>query len=252
VRAFQVHLLQAKASWSQFNQTVCGLRFFFRVTLGRPEVVPMLPYGKKPKRLPVVLDVAEVGQLLAAAKPGHERMLLTTAYACGLRISELLSLQVTDIDSVRMVVNVRQGKGAKDRQVPLSPRLLTELRAWWWTHRTKPWLFPGMAGASPRRRLHAAGLPRPMNAGSVQRLVKHIVRRAGLTKPASLHTLRHSYATHLLEAGVDVVTLQKLLGHTSLSTTARYLHLSRRHLARLPDLLALPTLTTLTTEARDA
>jgi integrase/recombinase XerD len=239
VRAFQVHLLQAKTSWSQFNQIVCGLRFFFRMTLGRPEVVVMLPYGKRPKTLPVVLDVAEVAELLAAARPGHERMLLTTAYACGLRISELLSLQVNDIDSTRMVVTVRQGKGAKDRQVPLSPRLLQELRQWWCRHRTKPWLFPGMAGPSSRRRIKP--VQRPMNVTSVQRMMKQIVVRSKLTKPASMHTLRHSYATHLLEAGVDVVTVQKLLGHNSLSTTARYLHLSRRHLANLPDLLALPS-----------
>lgn len=232
VRAFQVHLLSKKTSWSQFNQIVCGLRFFYRTTLGRPEVVAMLPYGKKPKTLPVVLSVEEVAQLLAAAKPGRERILLTTAYACGLRIGELLSLQVTDIDSARMVVNVRQGKGAKDRQVPLSARLLVELRQWWCGHRTKPWLFPGMMGASRQR---------PMNVTHVQRTVKQIVRRAKLRKKASMHTLRHSYATHLLEAGVDVVTLQKLLGHSDLSTTARYLHLSRRYLAQLPDLLALPT-----------
>jgi integrase/recombinase XerD len=231
VHTFQVRLLQAKASWSQFNQIVAGLRFFFGTTLGRAEMVAKLPYGKVPKRLPVVLDVEEVAQLLAAARPGRERILLMTAYACGLRISELLHLEVADIDSARMVVNVRQGKGAKDRQVPLSARLLTELRAWWCRHRTKPWLFPGMAGTSRQR---------PMNQTSVQRMVKQIVKRAGLKKSASMHTLRHSYATHLLEAGVDVVTLQKLLGHTQLSTTARYLHLSRRQMAKLPDLLALP------------
>jgi len=232
VRAFQVHLLARKASWSQFNQIVSGLRLFYGTVLGRSEVVKMLPYGKRPKRLPVVLDVEEVAQLLAVAKPGRERILLMTAYACGLRISELLHLQVTDIDSARMVVNVRQGKGTKDRQVPLSARLLTELRQWWWSHRTKPWLFPGEVGASRQR---------PRNATSVQRMVKQIVTRAKLKKAASMHTLRHSYATHLLEAGVDVVTLQKLLSHTQLSTTAQYLHLSRRHLAQLPDLLALPS-----------
>lgn len=231
VRAFQVHLLTKNTSWSQFNQIVSGLRFFFGTTLGRPGMVEMLPYGKKPKTLPVVLSVEEVGQLLEAARPGRERILLTTAYACGLRISELLSLQVTDIDSARMVVNVRQGKGAKDRQVPLSARLLGELRTWWCGHRTRPWLFPGMTGASRAR---------PMNVTSVQRMMKQVVVRAQLRKPASMHTLRHSYATHLLEAGVDVVTLQKLLGHSSLSTTARYLHLSRRQMAKLPDLLALP------------
>jgi integrase/recombinase XerD len=180
----------------------------------------------------VVLSVEEVAQLPESAKPGRERILLQTAYACGLRISELLSLQVTDIDRARMVVTVRQGKGAKDRQVPLSARLLTELRAWWSGHRTKPWLFPGMSGASRQR---------PMNVTSVQRMMKQVTTRAQLKKPASMHTLRHSYATHLLEAGVDVVTLQRLLGHASLSTTARYLHLSRRQMSKLPDLLALPT-----------
>src|SRR5215203_2510738 len=113
VRTFQVHLLTAKTSWSQFNQIVCGLRFFYRVTLQQPDMVTMLPYGKKPKRLPVVLSVEEVAELLETAKPGQERVLLQTAYACGLRIGELLRLQVTDIDSARMVVNVRQGKGAK-------------------------------------------------------------------------------------------------------------------------------------------
>jgi integrase/recombinase XerD len=232
VRVFQVHLLAQKVSWSQFNQIVSGLRFFYGTTLARPGMVEMLPYGKRPKRLPTVLDVAEVAQVLGAAKPGRERVLLMTAYACGLRISELLNLQVTDIDSVRMVVNVRQGKGAKDRQVPLSARLLRELRQWWYGHRTKPWLFPGMTADSRHR---------PMNTTSVQRMVKQVMRRAQLKKVASMHTLRHSYATHLLEAGVDVVTLQKLLGHNALSTTARYLHLSRRQMQRLPDLLAMPT-----------
>jgi integrase/recombinase XerD len=122
LRAFQVALLAKKPSWSQLNQVVAGLRFFFGTTLARAGVVEMLPYGKKPKRLPTVLSVEEVTQLLAAARPGRERVLLQTAHACGLRITELLSLQVTDIDSARMVVNVRQGKGAKDRQVPLPGR----------------------------------------------------------------------------------------------------------------------------------
>jgi integrase/recombinase XerD len=231
VRAFQVELLAKKPSWSQFNQVVAGLRFFFGTTLARPGVVEMLPYGKKPKRLPTVLSVEEVGQLLEAARPGRERVLMQTAYACGLRISELMSLQVTDIDSARMVVNVRQGKGAKDRQVPLSARLLGELRQWWCRHRRKPWLFPGCTERT---------MEQPMNVTNVQRMCQKVVARAQLRKKASMHTLRHSYATHLLEAGVDVVTLQKLLGHTSLSTTARYLHLSTRQMQKMPDLLALP------------
>jgi integrase/recombinase XerD len=231
LRAFQVHLLSVKTSWSQFNQIVCGLRFFYGTTLGRSEVVETLPYGKRPKVLPVVLSMEEVGQLLAAAKAGRERMLLETAYGCGLRISELLGLQVTDIDASRMVVTVRHGKGAKDRQVPLSARLLSALRRWWSTHRHPRWLFPGKTPA------------RPLSDGMVQRIAGRVVKRAGLRKKATLHTLRHSYATHLLEAGVDVVTLQKLLGHSDLSTTARYLHLSTRQMQKLPnvlDLLGLP------------
>jgi integrase/recombinase XerD len=231
VRAFQVHLLAQKASWSQFNQIVAGLRFFFGTTLARAGVVEMLPYGKRPKRLPTVLSVEEVAQVLEAARPGRERVLLQTAYACGLRISELMSLQVTNIDSARMVVNVRQGKGAKDRQVPLSARLLGELRQWWCGHRTKPWLFPG-----PREGT-------ALSVSLVQRMCQKVVARAKLRKKASMHTLRHSFATHMLEAGVDVVTLQKILGHRSLSTTATYLHLSTRQLQKMPsmlDLLALP------------
>lgn len=231
IRAFQIHLLSAKASWSQFNQIVSGLRFFYRVSLHRPEVVVMLPYGKRPKSLPVVLSMEEVGQLLSAAKPGRERMLIETAYGCGLRISELLGLQVTDIDASRMVLTVRHGKGNKDRQVPLSQCLLDELRWWWKTHRTKPWVFPGK---SPTDHL---------SEGMVQRIMQRVVSRAKLQKKATLHTLRHSYATHMLEAGVDVVTLQKLLGHSDLSTTGRYLHLSMRQMQKLPsvlDLLGLP------------
>ena len=230
VRAFQVQLLHAKTSWSQFNQIVCGLRFFFGTTLGRPEVVQMLPYGKRPKRLPVVLDVAEVAQLLAVARPGRERILLTTAYACGLRISELLALQVTDIDSARMVVNVRQGKGAKDRQVPLSPRLLAELRAWWCTHRRQPWLFPGMTGASRLR---------PMNQTSVQRMMKQIAVRAVEEVGVDAHLeaqLRDAFAG----GGRGCGDAAETAGSQRLSTTAQYLHLSRRQMAKLPDLLALP------------
>jgi integrase/recombinase XerD len=232
IRAFQLHLLQRKVSWSLFNQTVCALRFFYRVTLGRPEQLPLVPYGKRPKTLPCVLSPDEVLRLLTAAPPGRDRVLLQTAYACGLRLSELLHLHVTDIDSARMVVHVRLGKGGKDRLVPLSPRLLQELRDYWKQSRPKTWLFPG---AFPERPLHGS---------NVQRLCQRLLEPAGIRKPATPHTLRHSYATHLLEAGVDVVTLQKLLGHRDLSTTAHYLHLTSDHLRQTPsllDLLVLPT-----------
>src|SRR5262249_44522205 len=127
MRAFQLHLLEKKASWSQFNQTVCALRFFYGKTLGRTEQVPMLPFGRRAKKLACVLSPEEVARLLEAARPGRERMLLQTTYACGLRLMEVLHLQVTDIDSARMLLHVRQGKGNKDRLVPLSPKLLKEL-----------------------------------------------------------------------------------------------------------------------------
>jgi integrase/recombinase XerD len=231
VRAFQVHLVGQRVSWSLFNQTVCALRFLYGVTLGRPEQVPFIPFGKRPKTLPCVLSPDEVLRLFEAATPGRDRVLLQTAYACGLRIGELLHLRVTDIDSGRMVVHIRQGKGNKDRLVPLSQRLLDDLRGYWKQYRPTTWFFPG------------AFADRPMTAGNVQRLCQRLVTRAGISKPATPHTLRHSYATHLLEAGVDVVTLQKLLGHRDLSTTAHYLHLTSDRLRQTPsllDLLVLP------------
>jgi len=227
IRAFQIHLLHEQVSWSQFNQIVCALRLLYTITLGRPDMVTMIPFGKRPKTLPKVLSPEEVKCLLEAAHMGLERILLSTTYACGLRISEVVSLQVTDIDAARMLVHVRLGKGAKDRLVPLSARLLTELRAWWQQHRTRPWMFPGFIAG------------RSVTVGGVQRLFQRVLRRSGLNKPASMHTLRHSYATHLLEAGVNVVTLQKLLGHNDLQTTANYLHLSTRHLQQTPSLLDL-------------
>jgi site-specific recombinase XerD len=224
-------LLQRQVSWSQFNQVVCSLRFFFNVTMGRPELVEHLPFGKRPKKLPVVLSPEEVARLLEAATPGRDRVLFQTAYACGLRVGELIRLQVSDIDSARMVVVVRQGKGQKDRQVPLSQRLLGELRAYWKQRRPRTWLFPAQRGSGH------------LSEAWVQKLCRRLVARAELRKRVTPHTLRHSYATHLLEAGADVLTLQKILGHRDLATTARYVHLSTRHLQHAPsllDLLAVP------------
>ncbi len=227
IRAFQLHLLERQVSWSTFNQTVCALRFFFGTTLGRPEQLPLIPYGKRPRALPSVLSPAEVVRLLEAARPGRERVRLQTAYACGLRLGELLHLHVADIDSARMVVDVRHGKGGKQRLVPLSPRLLEVLRDYWRQYRPVTWLFPG------------ATADRLLNPSSVQRRFQHLVRDAGLRKHASMHTLRHSFATHLLEAGVDLVTLQKILGHADLQTTAHYLHLRSDRLRQTPSLLEL-------------
>jgi integrase/recombinase XerD len=231
LRDFQLHLLAQGTSWSQFNQIVAALRFFYGVSLGRAEAVPFIPYGKRPRTIPAVLSPEEVARLLDAARPDRDRVWFQTAYACGLRIGELTHLQVRDVDSARMVVVVRQGKGAKDRLVPLSSRLLGELRRFWAAHRSGLWLFPG---AKPGQPVHPAG---------VQRAFQWTLHQAGIAKRATPHTLRHSFATHLLEAGVDIFTVQKLLGHGSLSTTSHYLHVSRRHLQQTPsllDLIALP------------
>ena len=227
VRAFQLHLLERRVSWSSFNQAVCALRFFYRTTLGRPEQLPLIPFGKRPKTLPSVLSPDEVLRLLNTAPPGRDRVLLQVAYGCGLRLGELLHLRVTDIDSARMVIHVRHGKGAKDRLVPLSLRLLEELRAYWRTCRPRTWLFPGQTADGS------------MTGSNVQRRFGRLVKQVGLSKHCSMHTLRHSYATHLLEAGVDVLTLKALMGHNSLQTTARYLHISTQRLRQTPSLLDL-------------
>jgi integrase/recombinase XerD len=224
IRAWQLHLLQVKrASWSAYNQSVCALRFLYSVCLQRAELIEALPFGKRPKTLPSVLSRDEVLQFFAAFPTDPDRMMVRTTYACGLRIGEVVRLRVADIDSGRGVLQIRQGKGRKDRQVPLSPQLLQELRAYWRQQRPKDWLFP-----SARSHGH-------QNISALGRRVTRAVRALGFRKRVSLHTLRHSYATHLLEAGVDVVTLQHLLGHNDLATTARYLHVSTLHLQRLPN-----------------
>jgi integrase/recombinase XerD len=225
IRAYQLELLRRGVSWSLYNQTACAMRFFYRTTLGRPELVEMIPFGKKPKTLPVVLGPEEVLRFLDAAPRGRDRVLLQTAYACGLRIGELIRLKVADIDSVRMVIAVRQGKGRKDRLVPLSPRLLEVLRIYWEHDRPKGWLFPG---EDPERPLHSS---------SVQRICQNLVARLRLSKRVTPHTLRHSFATHMLEAGVDLRTLQAILGHSDLATTAHYLHVETARLRGVPALL---------------
>jgi len=226
IRTYQLHLLNDRhASWSVFNQAVCALRLFYRLTLHAPFAVDMIPYGKKPKSLPDVLSREEVAQLFALVPQPLERLMLQTTYACGLRASEVLALKITDIDSSRMLLWVRHGKGNKDRAVPLSPALLEALRAHWQRRRPTTWLFPGQTPSGQR------------SLGALQRVCRRAVLAAGFTKKASLHTLRHSYATHLLEAGVDLLTIQRLLGHRDLQTTARYVHLTDPQLARTPGLL---------------
>jgi site-specific recombinase XerD len=218
VRQYQLHLRDVKhASWSLFNQAVCALRFFYKVTLPSPWAVEHIPYAKRPKSLPAVLSREEVQRLLACVDRPVYRLLLTTLYAAGLRLSEGLHLQVGDVDSARMILHIRSGKGQKDRCVPLSPKLLGELRAWWRLRRPTTRLFPGRDDE-------------PLSASGVQRACQTAAIAAGLVKHVTPHTLRHSYATHLLEAGLDVRTLQKLLGHSQLGTTAHYTHVTNERL----------------------
>jgi site-specific recombinase XerD len=210
VRAYQVYLVSQGISWPSLNQTVCALRFFYGVTLGRNEMPERIAYAREPRKLPLILGADEVVRFLEAVPSLKTRTALTTAYGAGLRASEAVSLKVADIDSSRMLIQVRHGKGAKDRTVMLSPQLLAILRTYWRLARPKVWLFPGRDEAKPIdvQVLHAA--------------CRSATKAAGLAKRVTVHTLRHSFATHLLESGVDIRIIQVLLGHNSLSTTARY------------------------------
>jgi site-specific recombinase XerD len=215
VRAYLVHLVQQKhVSWSYYNQTVGALRFLYNVTLGRDEPLRRIACPKQPKKLPVVLSAEEVVRFFEAVPNLKHRALPMTAYAAGLRISEVVALTVADIDSRRMVIRVRQGKGRKDRYVMLSPRLLEALRAYWRAARPAHWLFPGQVEG------------RPVTVGTAHRVCVQASRAAGLGKHVTVHTLRHSFATHLLEAGTDLRTIQLLLGHRELRTTAIYTHVA--------------------------
>ena len=219
VRAFQVHLVSQGISWPALNQTVCALRFFYGVTLERGEIPERIAYARTPRKLPVILSADEVVRFLEAVPSLKARAALTTAYAAGLRASEAASLKIADIDSARMVIQVRHGKGAKDRVVMLSPQLLTILRAYWRLARPDEWLFPGR---SPDK---------PIDAQVLHAACRSAAKAAGLVKRVSVHTLRHSFATHLLESGVDIRIIQVLLGHSNLSTTARYTHVATSTIA---------------------
>jgi integrase/recombinase XerD len=215
VRAYLLFLIQEKhASWSYYNQTLCALRFLYRVTLGREWVLQGIVFPKQPKTLPVVLSPDEVTQFFGAIPGLKHRALLMTAYAAGLRVSEVLGLRVDDIDSRRMVIRVRQAKGRKDRYVMLSPVLLTILRKYWKAARPNGYLFPSQ---DPEK---------PLNAAGVNQACQDACRAAKLDKHVTVHTLRHSFATHLLESGTNLRTIQILLGHSSLRTTAVYTHVS--------------------------
>ena len=229
VRSYQLHLLQRGLSSSTLNVTVCALRFLYRVTLQVPWDVKRIPHLKREKKLPVVLSQGEAARFLQAIRNIKHRSILMTAYASGLRICEATRLKVSDIDSRRMAIRVEQGKGARDRYVMLSPRLLLLLRQYWKVERPSTWLFPGR---SPQR---------PISPNTVRQICREARRDSGLGKRVTPHILRHSFATHLLENGTDLRTIQLLLGHKTPASTALYTHVAahRIHQTESP-LEALP------------
>lgn len=212
IRRFQLHLTEAGTSATSINATVSALRFFFRVTLGRDGIERCTQYVREPRKLPAVLSPEEVARLLDCAPgPGLKyKAALSVAYGAGLRISEVVALKVTDIDSLRGVLRIEQGKGRKDRYAMLSPQLLELLRAWWRQARPRGWLFPGQ---DPVNHLSTRQLNRAFHAAADM---------AEIDKKVSPHTLRHSFATHLLEQNIDIRVIQVLLGHAKLDTTALY------------------------------
>jgi len=218
LRQYLLYLKNEKhAARNTCTLALCSLKFFYQQTLKRDWPVLDFVRPAREKKLPVVLSVEEVQQILGCVRRARYRVCLSTIYACGLRLMEGVQLPVADVDGARMVVHVRQGKGGQDRYVPLPRRTLELLREYWSSHRDPVWLFPG--------RTPAGG---PMCASGVQRAFKAALAESGVHKQASVHTLRHSWATHLLEAGVNLRLIQIYLGHRSPTTTALYTHLTRK------------------------
>ena len=232
VEVYLVHLAEErKLAWNTRSLITNGLRFFYHTTLGRQRMDFAIPRAKAPAKLPEILSREEVARILSRPANRKHRVLLMTGYATGLRVSELVRLRVSDLDSDRMTIRVEQGKGGQDRYTLLSPRLLEELRAYWRGARPQPWLFPSQRGS------------RPVSISCAQRVYERAKREAGVRKRGGLHALRHAFATHLLEARTDLHTIQRLLGHRHLGTTMRYFHLAQKTLAERPSPLdLLPTL----------
>lgn len=222
VKEYFLHLVRDKhASYGVLNMTYCALKFIYTATLGRPGEVEKIPRPKRPVKMPVILDKEEVHRLLVLTENLKHRAILTLAYSSGLRISEVAHLKVSDIDSARMTVFVRQGKGKKDRYTILSKKALVTVTQYLEAYKPTSWLFPG---ATPDR---------PITASSIGCIMRAAKKRAVITKRATMHVLRHSFATHLLEGGTDIRAVQSLLGHRSLRTTIIYLHVSPQRLARI-------------------
>ena len=231
VRRYQLHLTASGVGVPTVNQTVSTLRFFFKVTLGRPDLVERTTFVREPRKLPVVLSPEEVVRLLDAAPGLKYKAALSVAYGAGLRVSEVVALKVSDIDSKRMVIRIEQGKGRKDRYVMLSPHLLELLRAWYKAARPQGWLFPG------RDRVQ------PMTTRQLNRACHAAANMAEISKPVSMHTLRHSFATHLLEQNIDIRVIQVLLGHAKLDTTALYTRVATKTIQQVMSPLDRITLT---------
>ena len=229
VRAYLLHLIRERKLAPRSCQVAAhALRFFYRVTLHRPWDGMHIPVPKPDHKRPAILSREEVARLFDVTANRKHRALLMTTYAAGLRVSEVVRLRVSNLDSERMLIRVEGGKGRKDRDTILSPGLLTELRAYWQQYRPPLWLFPN--------RHHPE---RPLNRGSAAKIYGAAKARAGITKAGGIHALRHAFATHLLEAGIDVLSIRELLGHQSLTTTAHYLHLAHGGMARIRSALDL-------------
>lgn len=220
VRSYLVHLVNDGVGEGVLTNTVCALRFLYHVTLQRDWSITArdVPFIKRAKKLPVVLSLDETQKFLVSLGNVKHRAILATLYDCGLRVSELLALTAEDIDSSRMLIHVKLGKGMKDRYVPLSTQLLEQLRQYWREYRPSTHVFEGVRTGHPMRRRQVA------------RICEKAAKAAGIGKRVTPHTLRHSFATHLLEAGTDIRVLQRLLGHSGLNSTARYLHIAENYL----------------------
>jgi len=228
IRRYQAHLFQVKhLAPASVAQYASALRFFFVKTLHRHFLAEHIPFPKQRRRLPAVLSREEVAKLIDSASNLYHRTLLMTLYSTGMRRAELCRLKVSDVDSQRMMIRIQQGKGSRDREVPLSPKLLETLRAYWRWMKPRTFLFPGT--------VKGWRADVPITANIVWLACREAARAAGITKRLSPHTLRHSYASHLLEAGADLRTIQVLLGHSSLQHTLVYLHLSPKHLQAIAN-----------------